>query len=282
VRPGVGTPCLAAVSERVARGSAYRRYVRVDVLLDTFGARWDEIAAGTEAAERAGLDGVWINDHLAGAVHAATHVLECWTVLSAIAASVPRVALGPLVLNVANRDPAVVAVMAATLQEVSGGRLHLGLGAGGGPGTTYAAEQELLGRPVAPDRERRSAVASAIAVLHKVWSDTGEPATGFLRPEPAPPVIVAGNGPKMAALAGRAGDGFCAPLGPRFADLVAAARAARAAAGRDPETLIVIGSTGSVPRDRDMVVGLALDRLIIAVDRPYGDVIARIRDEMRA
>jgi alkanesulfonate monooxygenase SsuD/methylene tetrahydromethanopterin reductase-like flavin-dependent oxidoreductase (luciferase family) len=263
-----------------ARTSTYRRDVRVDVLLDSFGVRWDEIAAGAGAAERAGLDGVWINDHLAGGIEGATHVLECWTVLSSIAASVPRLALGPLVLNVANRDPAVLAVMAATLQEVSGGRLHLGLGAGGGPGTRYAAEQEALGRPVRPDPERRQAVERAIEILHAVWSGAVRSATGFLRPDPAPPVIVAGFGPKMAALAGRVADGLCAPLGPRFADLVTTAREARAVNGGDPATFIVIGSTGSVPRHRDAVLGLGIDRLVIAVDRPYDHAIARIRDVM--
>ena len=252
--------------------------MRVDVLLDTFGARWDEVAAGAAAAERAGLDGVWVNDHLAGGVEASPHVLECWTVLSALAASVPRLALGPLVLNVANRDPAVLAVMAATLQEVSDGRLHLGLGAGGGPGTTYAREQEALGRPVPPDRERREVLERAVHVLHQVWSGAVAPAAGFLRPDPVPPVIVAGFGPKVATLAGRLADGLCAPIGARFAELVATARVARAAAGRDPGSLIVVGSTGSVPRRRDTVVDLGIDRLIVAVDRPYEAAITRVRE----
>jgi alkanesulfonate monooxygenase SsuD/methylene tetrahydromethanopterin reductase-like flavin-dependent oxidoreductase (luciferase family) len=75
------------------------------VLLTSFGVRWDDVVAGAEAAERAALDGVWINDHLAGGVNRAPHVLECWTVLSAIAARVPRLAIGPLALNVANRAP---------------------------------------------------------------------------------------------------------------------------------------------------------------------------------
>jgi alkanesulfonate monooxygenase SsuD/methylene tetrahydromethanopterin reductase-like flavin-dependent oxidoreductase (luciferase family) len=64
--------------------------VRVDVLLETFGTSWPEIRDGALAAERAGLDGVWLNDHLAGSTQGASHVLECWTVLSALATEVPR------------------------------------------------------------------------------------------------------------------------------------------------------------------------------------------------
>src|SRR4029078_2528158 len=102
-----------------------------------------------------GFDGVWLYDHLAGSVHGAPHVLECWTVLTAVAASVPRLTVGSLVLTVATRDPGTLAVMAATLQEVSGGRLLLGIGAGGGVGTPYASEQLALGRPVLGDVARR-------------------------------------------------------------------------------------------------------------------------------
>src|SRR5271155_4740739 len=146
--------------------------MHVDLLLDPFGGRWTEVREAALAAERSGFDGVWIYDHLAGSVHGETHVLECWTILSAIAAEVPRVNIGPLVLNVANRDPAMLAVMAATLQDVSAGRLLLGLGAGGGRGTPYAAEQEALGRGVPGDDGRRRGVEQAIAPLRTVWSGT--------------------------------------------------------------------------------------------------------------
>ena len=119
--------------------------VQVDLLFDPFGGRWEDLRAAAVVAEDAGFDGVWLYDHLAGSAHGAAHVLECWTVLSALAAAVPQLAIGSLVLNVANRDAGTLAVMAATLQEVSGGRLLLGIGAGGGDGTPYAAEQARSG-----------------------------------------------------------------------------------------------------------------------------------------
>src|SRR5262245_21299634 len=110
----------------------------VDLLLDPFGTHWPEVRDSARAAADAGFGGIWTYDHVDGRVYDDTHVLEGWTLLSALAASVPDVVLGPMVLNVANRTPTVLAAMAATLQEVSGGRLLLGLGAGASPDTAYA------------------------------------------------------------------------------------------------------------------------------------------------
>jgi alkanesulfonate monooxygenase SsuD/methylene tetrahydromethanopterin reductase-like flavin-dependent oxidoreductase (luciferase family) len=142
--------------------------VEIDLLFDPFGVRVDDALAGATAAERAGFGGVWLYDHLAGSVHGRDRVLECWTTLTAIAATVPRIMVGPLVLNVANRPAGTLAVMAATLQELSGGRLLLGVGAGGGRDTPYAAEQEALGRVVLGDARRRAAVADQVATLRAV------------------------------------------------------------------------------------------------------------------
>jgi Luciferase-like monooxygenase len=88
--------------------------MQVDLLLDTFGARWAEVRDAASAAVDAGFAGIWTWDHLDGRVYGATHVLECWTVLTAIAVAVPDVMVGPLVLNVANRPPGVIAMMAAS------------------------------------------------------------------------------------------------------------------------------------------------------------------------
>ncbi len=250
--------------------------MHVDVLLDTFGSRWPEIRDGALAAQQAGFDGVWLNDHLAGSVEGAPHVLECWTTLSALAAEVPRIAVGPLVLNVANRDPGTLAVMAATLQHVSAGRLLLGLGAGAQAGTTYAIEQEALGRLVLSGPERRRAVERTIAVLRQVWSGAVAPAAGFLRPEPVPPILVAGLGPKMAELAGRVGDGVCVPVGSMLAELVAVARQAYALSGRDPQQMIVAASLATWPERTPPPVGPGVDRLVVYVSPPFDQGVARL------
>jgi alkanesulfonate monooxygenase SsuD/methylene tetrahydromethanopterin reductase-like flavin-dependent oxidoreductase (luciferase family) len=255
--------------------------VRIDLLFDPFGATWRELRDGAIVAEREGFDGVWLYDHLAGSVHNEERVLECWTTLTAIAATVPRIAVGPMVLNVANRDPGTLAVMAATLQEVSEGRLLLGLGAGGGQGTPYAAEQHALGRPVPGDAARRAAVEATVATLRSVWSGSVGGVGGFLRPDPPPPVIVGGFGPKMAELAGRVADGVNVPGGPRLARLLEVARAARAASGRDPASLVVTVSSSLHPRVLQQLEELEVDRVVAFTAAPFAANARRLAASRR-
>jgi alkanesulfonate monooxygenase SsuD/methylene tetrahydromethanopterin reductase-like flavin-dependent oxidoreductase (luciferase family) len=232
------------------------------------------------AAEEAGFDGVWLYDHLAGAVHGATHVLESWTTLTAIAATVPRISIGPLVLNVANRDAGTLAVMAATLQEVSGGRLLLGVGAGGGWDTPYPAEQEALGRHVPGSAARRRAVEDTVALLRAAWSGTVGGVSGFLSPEPPPPIVVGGFGPKMAELAGRIGDGINTPGGPQLKRLVDIAREAHARSGRDPNGFVVTTSGGPNGADDQRLADIGVDRVIISLRPPYAAGVERARQAL--
>jgi alkanesulfonate monooxygenase SsuD/methylene tetrahydromethanopterin reductase-like flavin-dependent oxidoreductase (luciferase family) len=243
----------------------------VDIVFDPFGGRWPDLREAAIAAEGAGFDGLWLYDHLAGSVHRAPHVLECWTILSALAAAVPRVNIGSLVLNPLNRDAGTLAVMAATLQEVSGGRLLLGIGAGGGTETPYAAEQQALGRTVGGDGARRRHVEQTITTLRRVWTGSVGGVNGYLTPSPPPPVVVGGFGPKMAELAGRMADGLTVPVGPSFRALVATARDARAAAGRDPSTLLLAGVGRPSPAEHERLAGLGVDRMLLMVTPPYAD-----------
>ena len=255
--------------------------MQIDLLFDPFGARWDDVRAGAIAAEGAGFGGVWLYDHLAGSVHGESHVLECWTTLTAIAATVPRIAIGPMVLNVANRDAGTLAVMASTLQHVSGGRLLLGIGAGGGRDLPYAHEQYALGRDVPGDRERRAHVEWAIATLREVWTGTAGHVDGFLRPDPLPPIIVGGFGSKMAELAGRVADGLNAG-GARLPELVRVAREARERAGRDPEKLLVIASSSGSSREHDRLAAIGVQRTVVLVHPPYVDAIDRLASQRLA
>ena len=255
--------------------------MRVDVLLDPFGTRWEEIRDAAVVAAESGFDGVWTWDHLAGSVHRASRVLECWTTLTALAAAVPQLTVGPLVLNVANRDPGTLAVMAATLQEVSGGRLILGMGAGGGLDTPYAAEQQALGREVAGDRSRRRQLESAIATVREVWTGRAGGVGGFLAPEPPPPIVVGAFGPKMAELAGRVGDGINLQAGhPALDRLAGIARDAYRSREKDPDRFLVTVFTGlderwvrpdGAPQARLAAAGV--DRLILLVaPRALGEI----------
>jgi alkanesulfonate monooxygenase SsuD/methylene tetrahydromethanopterin reductase-like flavin-dependent oxidoreductase (luciferase family) len=173
---------------------------------------WLESARRLDAA---GYAGVWSWDHFMGRGDLTVPVVESWTILSMAAAATERVTVGPFVLNVMNRHPAVVARMASTLQIASGGRLVLGIGIGGAP-----KEHEAYGIdfPAAPERVAR--LEEAVAVIRALW--TGGPVTrespfyplheayAFPMPVPPPPIIIGGETPAGARLAGRIGDGWSA------------------------------------------------------------------------
>jgi alkanesulfonate monooxygenase SsuD/methylene tetrahydromethanopterin reductase-like flavin-dependent oxidoreductase (luciferase family) len=248
--------------------------MKTDLLLIPMSARWADMRAAALAAEAAGFDGIWTWDHLRDPdERGGPGVPEAWTVLTALAEATTRVALGPLVLNVANRLPGVLANMAATLQEVSGGRLLLGLGAGGNRRTPYAAEQAAIGQHVEPDAVRAQRVIDAITLMRRLWR--GE--AGFRRPDPAPPIIIGGFGPRMAAIAGRHADGFnTQALHPKLGDLLRAAREAHAAAGRDAlrfiPTVFASLERGWLRPDspaRQRLAELGVERLILLVAPPF-------------
>ena len=94
--------------------------------------RWPELRAMAQTAEEIGLDSIWVGDHLLYRYpeRPPDGPWEAWGTMAALAAATQRVEIGPLVACVAFHNPAVLAKQAATLDEISGGRLILGLGAG--------------------------------------------------------------------------------------------------------------------------------------------------------
>ena len=249
--------------------------MKTDLLLMPMGARWADMRAAALAAEAAGFDGLWTWDHLRDPDDDGTGpgVPEAWTVLTALAEVTRRMMLGPLVLNVANRHPGVLANMAATLQTVSDGRLLLGLGAGGSRRTPYAVEQAAIGQGVERDAVRAQRVVDAIALIRTLWA--GE--AGFLRPAPPPPIVVGGFGPRMAAIAGRHGDGFnTQALHPQLADLLRVARDEHGKSGRAASGFVATVFAGledrwlrADSRARQMVEQAGVDRLILLVAPPF-------------
>ena len=243
--------------------------------------------AAAAAADEAGFDGVWTWDHLRDPDGDPASVPECMMTLAALAEATRRIALGSLVLNVSNRHPGLLANMAATLQQISGGRFILGLGAGGSPSTPYAREQEGLGLAVEADAVRAQRVAEAAQILRRLWAgDTSSFAgshyrldrpAGYLRAAPPPPIVIGGFGPRMAAIAGKHGDGFNTQARhPQLAELARIARNEHKAAGRDPSGFSLSVFAGFAPawlravsETRAALARVGVDRLILLTEPPY-------------
>lgn len=194
--------------------------------------------------EAAGYEAVYCWDHFVSRGDRTSPFLESWTTLTAVAAQTERIVLGTFVANVMNRHPAVLARMAATFQEVSDGRLRLGIGIGGHP-----AEHRAYGIPFPETAERVARLEEAVAVLRALWS--GGPVTlpgrfypleeayAFPRPDPAPRIVIGGETPGGARLAARIGDGWTTS-GDRFARDEPIYREALAEAGRSRADQLVL------------------------------------------
>ncbi|MGW1752395.1 LLM class flavin-dependent oxidoreductase [Streptomyces sp. NPDC002092] len=226
---------------------------------------YGEIRALALQAEDSGFDSVWVFDHLLfrDAQGPTEGIWESWTVLSALAEATDRVELGTLVLCTAFRNPAVLAKMAVTLDEVSRGRLVLGLGCG-----WHAPEFEAFGIPFDHRVERfEEALQIILALLRTGRADFSgrhhRLRDGELRPHGprpgGPPVLVGARGPRMTALAARYADlwnacWFGSPSGAE--ETLARMRETCLREGRDPASLgITLGVNvrveDSTPPDTD-------------------------------
>ena len=170
-----------------------------------------DLRAMAIAAEEGGLDSVWGADHLIFRDDGSTTgIHECWTVLTAVAAVTSRVEIGPLVLALPFRNPALTAKMAVELDEVSGGRLILGVGCG-----WHQPEFDAFGYPF---DHRVSRFEEALQVLVPLLRDgrvsfegryhraiDAELRPRGLRPT-GPPLLIAGKQPRMLRLTARYAD----------------------------------------------------------------------------
>jgi F420-dependent oxidoreductase-like protein len=176
--------------------------VEFGVMLPQIKRSWEEAKAAAVEIERLGYHSVWFNDHLYGIPMPAIPILEAWTALSAVGAVTCRVELGTLVSPIGFRNPALFAKMVATLDQISGGRVIVGLGSG-----WFAQEFSGYGIGFPPVADRLAQLDEGIQLMRRMWSEPQVTVDGryfhtedvFCEPKPVrrPPLLIGGGGERV-------------------------------------------------------------------------------------
>jgi probable F420-dependent oxidoreductase len=197
-----------------------RRPLKVGLFLPTYERemesatpRWADIVSMAQRAEAIGFDSLWVADHLLVRDEQGTSgPWEAFSMLAALAASTTRVELGPLVACASFRNPALLAKMADTIDEISNGRFVLGLGAG-----WNEPEYTAFGYPF---DKRVSRFAEALEIIHGLLKHGQIDFEGEyfqareceLRPRgpraAGPPIMLGTTGPRMLELTARFADSW--------------------------------------------------------------------------
>lgn len=222
--------------------------MKIDIQFSPGTNDWPALRDAVLRAEDDGFDTTWVFDHFDGAmIQGDRPMLECFTLLGALAEATTTIGLGTLVANVANRHPAVLAAAVSSVHRISGGRLTVGLGAGTAPNTPWSSEHHARNIPIMDDiADRHAAVIEQIRHVREL-------------PETMP-IIVGVNSVRLATIAGEIADGINVRMtNDRAAEFVDAARAA--AAGRPFE---ISGWTFEDPEAvKAQADDLGLDRLVL-------------------
>ncbi len=164
---------------------------------------WEESCGASREFEAMGYDSLWVCDHLYGPQSPTIPILEAWTLLSALAAVTEKVELGTLVTPAGMRNPAHLGKIIATVDNIAGGRVIAGLGAGWMP-----REFTDFGVPFLSTGQRLKQLDETIDLLRGMWGDDAETTYDgrFVKAErvvcePKPPrrvpILVGGAGEKV-------------------------------------------------------------------------------------
>lgn len=166
---------------------------------------WPELLQRVKLAEELGFDGAWVFDHFKPLYgDASGPCLEGWTLLAGLAANTSRIRLGTLVTGITYRHPSVLATEAVTVDQISNGRLELGLGA-----AWNEPEHREFGIPYPPIKERAERLEEGIEVMRTLMTRDGatfkgrhyqlDNATYRPRPiqQPHPPIWVGASGEQL-------------------------------------------------------------------------------------
>ena len=217
------------------------------------GADYQTLRAVALATEELGFDAFFRSDHYLtmGDVPGLPGPTDSWVTLAGLALETSRIRLGTMVTSATFRLPGPLAISVAQVDQMSGGRVEIGLGTG-----WFEAEHTAYGIPFPPLGERFGRLEEQLAILTGLWgTEVGEtfsfdgryyrladsPALPKPAQRPRPPVIVGGAGPRRTPrLAARFADEFNLPFGslPDSAAGFARVREACEAAGRYPSSMI--------------------------------------------
>jgi alkanesulfonate monooxygenase SsuD/methylene tetrahydromethanopterin reductase-like flavin-dependent oxidoreductase (luciferase family) len=215
---------------------------------------WATLVERWRLAEALGFDSVWVADHFVSPFRPTDDWLEGWTLLAALARETRRIRIGTLVSSLTLRQPALLARQAITVDHLSGGRLELGIGAGGVP-----LDHTMTGVEMWTPAERTARFREAVSLLDQLLRARTVSFTGryyqareaLMHPgplqHPRPPLIVGALGPAMMRIAARYADRWNT-FGGRHVSATAAFEATRERvarfasycreAGRDPDTVV--------------------------------------------
>lgn len=163
--------------------------------------------------EQLGYQAVVLTDHIA---LSEGPLPECWVTLSALAAQTTHIKIGPFASVLPYRHPVLLAKMAATLDDLSGGRLQLFVGAGG---WGQDVQRSVYGMEFPPIRERIERLGEAVTLMKKMWEETEASFQGeyyrlngaVCNPKPVQkplPVWVGGSGPRLLNVVSKVADGW--------------------------------------------------------------------------
>lgn len=220
----------------------YGKPLRFGYFLTPDASLGTQIISNAQELEAMGLDLIGIQDH-----PYQRRFFDTWTLIAMIAAQTERIGIFPDVLNLPLRQPAVLAKAAATIDQLSGGRFEMGLGAG-----AFWDAITAMGGPKRSPGEALAALREAIQVMRLMWSD--QRSAFFegqyyrlqgVRPGPSPAhpiqIWIGATGPKMMELIGQAGDGWVPSLAyvtpDRILELQQRIDEAALQAGREPAAI---------------------------------------------
>ncbi|GHF84401.1 F420-dependent oxidoreductase-like protein [Amycolatopsis bartoniae] len=269
------------------------------------GASYDDLLRVAKATEDNGFGAFFRSDHFLamGGASGLPGPTDAWVTLGALARETKRIRLGTLVTAATFRHPSVLAISVAQVDQMSGGRVDFGFGAG-----WFDAEHTAYGIELPPVKERFDRYAEQLEIITGLWetregetySFSGEhyrlenaPALPKPAQSPRPPVIIGGAGKKRTpALAARYADEFNLP----FVDAATAAaqfervEAAAREIGRDPKEItrsaaqvVCIGADDAEVARRAAAIGREVDELkqngVAGTPAEVVDKLGRYREE---